>query len=124
MHHITGSVFVTQEIDAEAAQFKALSKPLHVCITAAESPTCYAVLSAIASGEVFGPNTEINLRLFDTPSADFTCIQGLAMETQDLCSGLVRGIEVRASVIYFSFSDCVCTLLHCSILVCLFAAIF
>ena len=91
--------FLTKEIDAEEARFKALSKPLHVCITAAESPTCYAVISTIASGEVFGPNTEINLRLYDTPSADFTCIKGLAMETQDLCAGLVRGIEVRSSVI-------------------------
>ena len=83
-----------QEIDEEEAAYRALSKPLHVCITCAGSPTCYALISSIASGEVFGPNTEINIRLYDNSSADFACIQGVAMETQDLCNGLVRGIEV------------------------------
>ncbi|KAK7092588.1 putative malate dehydrogenase 1B [Littorina saxatilis] len=94
-----------QEIDEEEAQFKALSKPLHVCITAASSSTCYGILPAIASGEVFGRKTELNLRLFDVSSADFSRIQGVAMEIQDLSEGLVRGIEVVDST-EKAFKDC------------------
>ncbi|XP_076455865.1 putative malate dehydrogenase 1B [Babylonia areolata] len=93
------------EIDAEIAQYKALSKPLHVCITAADSPACYSIMTTIASGEVFGPNTEINIRLLDNTDKDSSLARGLAMETQDLCEGLVRGVEVMDDTAK-AFRDC------------------
>ncbi|KAL8616452.1 hypothetical protein ACOMHN_041055 [Nucella lapillus] len=101
----TENMTTKKEIDMEDAQYKALSNPLHVCITAADSPMCYSIIASIASGEVFGPNTEVNLRLFDNPSADFSRIKGVTMETQDLCEGLVRGIEVSNSTVS-AFKDC------------------
>ncbi|KAK7480975.1 hypothetical protein BaRGS_00027790 [Batillaria attramentaria] len=95
-----------QEVDAEEAHFRSLSKPLHICLSGASSPTCYALISSITSGEVFGKNTELNIRLLETPLADTMAVSAVAMETQDLCCGLVRGIEVCDFCLDFSFKDC------------------
>jgi len=106
MRKIGGENFKTkQEVDVEEQDIKAQSKPLHVCVTGAQSPTCYSLLSALTSGEVFGPTTEIHLMLYDQTHDDAAKIAGLRMEVEDLCQGLLRVIEVVESPAK-AFAEC------------------
>ena len=55
---------------------------LRVVVTGATGQVAYAVLSRIASGEMFGPDTEIDLRLSDiAPMIDKA--KGVVMELED-----------------------------------------
>jgi len=38
---------------------------LNVCITGANSPVCYSLLSSLTNGDIFGPDVEINVHLYD-----------------------------------------------------------
>ena len=84
-----------QETDEEERAYKALSNPLKVCITAAESPVCYNLIPALTCGDCFGKNTEISLRLLGSPDAEEERIKGVAMEAMDLSQGLFRNVEVN-----------------------------
>lgn len=92
------------DIDEEEADYKALSKPLHVCVTCASSPVCYALLNSIGQGKVFGENTEIIFHLQDS-SENMEVVEGVKMETEDLAHGLVRGIELETDI-KAAFKDC------------------
>ena len=92
------------EIDEEEREFKSRSKPIHVCITNAGSPVCYNMIQPIASGEVFGPGTEISLRLYDSEE-NLSQLEGVEMEAFDLACPLLRNITVTANI-HQAFSDC------------------
>ena len=38
---------------------------LNVCITGANSPVCYGLLSSLYNGEIFGPDVLLNVHLYD-----------------------------------------------------------
>ena len=68
---------------------------LRVVVTGATGQVAYAVLSRIASGEMFGPDTEIDLRLSDiAPMIDKT--KGVVMELEDCAYPLLSNIVASA----------------------------
>ncbi|KAK3579283.1 hypothetical protein CHS0354_033362 [Potamilus streckersoni] len=92
------------EIDIEEEEYKAQSKPLIVCITNASSAVCYAMIEAIGRGDVFGSNTEIKLKLFDSLDKG-EYLHGVEMEVHDLALGLLRGIQFTSDITE-AFKDC------------------
>lgn len=66
-------------------------KLVKVAITGAAGQIGYALLFRIASGQMFGPNTEVELRLLELPAA-LPSLQGVAMELDDCAFPLLRNI--------------------------------
>jgi len=83
-----------EEVDKDAAAFRALSKPVHVCITNASSNICYGILDALCRGETLGCNTEMVIHLLDSSSKK-QFLNGVKMEMEDLSYGLNRGVVVE-----------------------------
>ncbi|KAL8621202.1 hypothetical protein ACOMHN_018503 [Nucella lapillus] len=94
-----------QEIDQEEAYYRELTKPIYVCITAAESPVCYSLITPLVSGEVFGLGTHITLRLLTSDTKKMSMVKALAMEALDLCSLQLRSVEVMDSTVE-AFKNC------------------
>nr|CAB3263710.1 putative malate dehydrogenase 1B [Phallusia mammillata] len=77
----------------EEEEFKNLSKPTHICIVNASNPVAYHLIPSVASGKIYGPDTEISVRLFDSPIRA-KALEGIAMEIQDLAFPLLRKVTV------------------------------
>ena len=92
------------DIDEEEADYKARSKPIHICITNATSNVCYSLLNSIGRGEVFGENNELIIHFYDS-SEETGVLEGLKMETADLAHGLIRGIKSHTDI-EAAFKDC------------------
>ncbi|SFE00631.1 malate dehydrogenase [Actinopolyspora alba] len=67
--------------------------PVTVTVTGAAGQIGYALLFRIASGQLIGPDTPINLRLLEIPQA-VKAAEGTAMELTDCAFPLLRSIEV------------------------------
>ncbi len=67
--------------------------PVNVAVTGAAGQIGYALLFRIASGQLLGPDTEVNLRLLEIPQA-VKAAEGTAMELDDGAFPLLRGIEI------------------------------
>ncbi|XP_060067943.1 putative malate dehydrogenase 1B [Ylistrum balloti] len=93
-----------KEVDEEEKEIKARSKPLHVCVTVASNPVCYAMVNAIAKGDVFGSKQEVALHLYDA-NDQMEMLEGLKMEAYDLAHGLLRDVTVQSNV-RKAFSNC------------------
>ncbi|GFO20400.1 malate dehydrogenase, cytoplasmic [Plakobranchus ocellatus] len=93
------------ELDQEEQEFKALSKPVHLCITNAAHPACYHMVSTLCSGRVLGPDTELTLRFLVAKEEDLELVRGLAMEAEDLAHGLLRGVKIYSDP-REAFEDC------------------
>lgn len=92
------------EIDKEADYYKNLSNPMKICISNASSPVCYHLINSIASGEIFGYETELTINLLDF--ADQLCyLEGTRMEAVDLARNLLRNVCVTADC-KAALSDC------------------
>jgi malate dehydrogenase len=63
--------------------------PVNVAVTGAAGQIGYALLFRIASGQLLGPDTEINLRLLEIPAA-VKAAEGTAMELDDCAFPLLR----------------------------------
>jgi len=67
-------------------------KPLVVCVTGAAGQIGYSLVPLIGSGEVFGNDQPIELRMLDlTPTME--SLKGLAMELQDCAYPLLKDIK-------------------------------
>jgi malate dehydrogenase len=64
-----------------------------VTVTGAAGQIGYAALFRIASGQLLGPDTKIELRLLEVPQA-ITAAEGTAMELVDCAFPLLAGIEI------------------------------
>ncbi|OWF42631.1 putative malate dehydrogenase 1B [Mizuhopecten yessoensis] len=93
-----------KEVDEEEKEFKAQSKPLHVCLTVASNPACYAMVNAISKGDVFGSKQEVALHLYDA-NDKMEMLEGLRMEAIDLAHGLLRDVTVESNLCK-AFSNC------------------
>lgn len=82
------------ELDEEDRLFKALSKPVNVCITNAISPITYHLLNTISSGNVLGPDIEVTIRLLVASEEEEVNVKGTAMEVEDLAHPLMREVKV------------------------------
>ncbi|HSI81304.1 MAG TPA: malate dehydrogenase [Solirubrobacterales bacterium] len=70
-----------------------MSNPVKVTVTGAAGQIGYAILFRIASGQMLGPDTPVELRLLEIPDA-VKAAEGTAMELDDCAFGLLRKIDV------------------------------
>ncbi|HLI32183.1 MAG TPA: malate dehydrogenase [Solirubrobacteraceae bacterium] len=68
-------------------------EPVKVAVTGAAGQIGYAILFRIASGEMLGPDTPVQLRMLEIPQA-LRAAEGTAMELVDCAFPLLRGIEI------------------------------
>jgi malate dehydrogenase len=66
--------------------------PVHVTVTGAAGQIGYSLLFRIASGEMFGPDQPVVLRLLEIEPA-MGALQGVVMELDDCAFPLLAGIE-------------------------------
>ena len=69
-----------------------MSDPVRVTVTGAAGQIGYALLFRIASGQMLGSSTEIELRLLEIPPA-MDALQGVVMEVEDCAFPLLKNIE-------------------------------
>ena len=67
------------------------SKKVSVTVTGAAGQIGYALLFRIASGQMFGPDTKVTLKLLELPAA-LPALEGVAMELEDCAFPLLEGI--------------------------------
>jgi malate dehydrogenase len=73
-----------------------MSSPVRVTVTGAAGQIGYALLFRIASGQMFGPDTPVQLRLLEITPA-LGALEGVAMELDDGAFPLLSGIEMTDS---------------------------
>ena len=69
------------------------TSPVKVTVTGAAGAIGYAILFRIASGQMLGPDTPVQLRLLEIPQA-VKAAQGTALELFDCAFPLLAGVEV------------------------------
>jgi len=69
------------------------SPPVTVTVTGAAGAIGYALLPRIASGNVLGDDTLVELRLLEVPQA-MGVLEGVVMELEDSAFPLVAGVEI------------------------------
>jgi malate dehydrogenase len=67
--------------------------PTRVAVTGAAGQIGYAILFRIASGQMLGPDTDVELRLLEIPQA-VKAAEGTALELVDCAFPPLRGIEI------------------------------
>jgi malate dehydrogenase len=67
--------------------------PLNVTVTGAAGAIGYALLFRVASGQMLGPDTEVNLTLLEIPDA-VKAAEGTALELEDCAFPLLAGVEI------------------------------
>ncbi len=70
-----------------------MSNPVRVAVTGAAGQIGYSILFRIASGQMLGPDTEVELRLLEIPQA-VKAAEGTAMELDDCAFPLLAGIQI------------------------------
>jgi malate dehydrogenase len=70
-----------------------VSTPVKVTVTGAAGQIGYALLFRIASGEMLGPETPVELSLLEIPDA-ITAAEGTAMELDDCAFPLLRRVDI------------------------------
>eukprot|EP00045_Choanoeca_perplexa_P010353 m.104476 g.104476 ORF g.104476 m.104476 type:complete len:511 (-) comp15247_c0_seq1:1178-2710(-) len=71
-------------------------KPLSVCITGAAGQTAYNLAFSIGSGDAFGKNQPVSIRLLDLPLVT-SKLHGLMMELEDCAFPLCKSVSVHSS---------------------------
>lgn len=72
-------------------------KRVRVAVTGAAGQIGYALLFRIASGQMFGPNTEVELNLLELEPA-LSALEGVAMELDDCAFPLLKRIVCTADL--------------------------
>jgi malate dehydrogenase len=72
-----------------------MAKTLKIVVTGATGQVSYALLPRIAAGEMFGPDTDIDLRLSDIPQM-VDKAKGVLMELEDGAYPLLAGLTASA----------------------------
>ena len=70
-----------------------MSKRVKVAVTGAAGQIGYSLLPRLASGEVFGPDTKISLRLLEITPA-LKALEGVVMELSDCAFPLLEDVEI------------------------------
>ena len=74
-----------------------MNKRVKVAVTGAAGNIGYALLFRLASGEVFGKNTEVELQLLEIPPA-LPSLRGVVMELEDCAFPLLKKVVVTDDV--------------------------
>jgi malate dehydrogenase len=72
-----------------------VTPPVNVTVTGAAGQIGYALLFRIASGQMLGPDTPVNLRLLEIEPA-LPAAEGTAMELDDCAFPLLAGVDITA----------------------------
>jgi len=80
-----------------------MSKHVRVAVTGAAGQIGYALLFRIASGQVFGPDTQVSLNLIELPQA-MNALRGVVMELDDCAFPLLKEV-IQTSDIDEGFKD-------------------
>jgi len=70
-----------------------MKKTVKIAVTGAAGQIGYSLLFRIASGQMFGPDTEIHLSLLELPQA-MNALKGVVMELEDCAFSLLRSIDI------------------------------
>jgi len=70
-----------------------MSKTVRVAVTGAAGQVAYSMLARLASGEVFGADTQVRLQLLEITPA-LGALEGVAMELEDCGFPTLAGIDV------------------------------
>ena len=70
-----------------------MSNPVKVTVTGAAGQIGYALLPRIASGQLLGADTPVELRLLEIPQA-MKAVSGVVMELEDSAFELLEGVEI------------------------------
>jgi malate dehydrogenase len=70
-----------------------VSSPVKVTVTGAAGQIGYAILPRIASGQLLGAGTPVELRLLEIPAA-MRAVEGVVMELEDSAFPLLEGVEI------------------------------
>lgn len=73
------------------------NKRVKVAVTGAAGQIGYAILFRIASGQMFGKETEVELQLLELPQA-LGALEGVKMELEDCAFPLLKNIKCTSSV--------------------------
>ena len=73
-----------------------MTTPVRVAVTGAAGQIGYALVFRIASGQMFGPDRPVELRLLEITPA-LPALEGVAMELDDCAFPLLRGIGITDS---------------------------
>lgn len=73
------------------------SKSVSVAVTGAAGQIGYALLFRLAAGEMFGPDTAVNLRLLELPAA-LGALEGVRLELDDCAFPLLQSVTTTADV--------------------------
>ncbi len=74
-----------------------MATPVNVTVTGAAGQIGYALLFRIASGQLLGPDTPVNLKLLEIEPA-LKAAEGTALELTDCAFPLLQGIEITADL--------------------------
>lgn len=74
-----------------------MKKRVKVAITGAAGQIGYQLIFRIASGQMFGPDTEVDLSLLELEQA-LPALQGVAMELEDCAFPLLRNVSTTSDV--------------------------
>ena len=68
-------------------------RPVHVAVTGAAGQIGYAIVFRIASGQLLGPDTKVQLNLLEIPDA-VKAAEGTALELLDCAFPLLAGVDI------------------------------
>jgi malate dehydrogenase len=71
-----------------------MADPVKVTVTGAAGQIGYALLFRIASGQMLGPDTPVDLKLLEIPDA-LKAAEGTAMELEDCAFPLLAGLDIH-----------------------------
>jgi malate dehydrogenase len=74
-----------------------MATPITVAVTGGAGQICYNLLFRLASGEVFGPDQPVKLRILELPFA-MQALEGVAMELEDCAFRTLAGVELTDDV--------------------------
>lgn len=85
-----------------------MTTPVRVAVTGAAGQIGYALVFRIASGQMFGPDRPVELRLLEITPA-LPALEGVAMELDDCAFPLLHGIELTdAATTAFDGANMLC----------------
>lgn len=70
-----------------------MARTVRVAVTGAAGQVAYAMLARLASGAIFGPDTQVILHLLEIPQA-LPALEGVAMELDDCSFDTLAGVEL------------------------------
>ena len=74
-------------------------KPIHVAVTGAAGQIGYALLPRIASGQMFGPDQPVVLRMIEIPHEKaMAALSGVAMELEDCAFPLLQDMVLTSDL--------------------------